>query len=1589
MALNFLGLGFSLGAEDKGLGKAIKETSTGLADISASVIGIGLASAKMILRPPNFKPAISAINTLSNDVKVSTNMIDQFGASSGKATSAGLAGLNLTDKEFKKAQGTISSTAFSMNTDVGAVTKSMVALKQSSVDVKKVGFKSFKEYQKFIEVTGTDSVKFASAIGKMNHQMGMTPEMTEDVIKSVTAIGRKFNIGREAIAGMSDTVEMLNENSNLLPQNWSPDKMSKFIKGTTIVAGALTKVGYSADEAIGASKGLAQALLKGRAGMAGLYSGLEDDIPAITDVLTQNLGSIDHAVKKLEESPDEFMASMGKLVDDVNKMNLDPDALNRFRIQMEKQFGPAAMAVFTKKGFGQIGPAIKEAQKPIEDQAKILTTIASKHRDGRVAADHFAIAQARLAEGMKHVKGVMSDQEFLGKYKKGTTDVLATLNKFAAKGGVVGKATQMMVNFHNHGIGGTLGAMHPLGLATLEMVKQFGPIAQALPGLTMAFKALASPIVLVVGGIAALAFAFKDLAKGENSIIRPFIDRAIKDAPKFFAKAKEIFQKAAAVIFTVLKQINWAAIGQAVIDGFTFVFNGIFSVIEMIDWNKVGNFLGNALKAAVEFAISLAFKAIDLIGKFIDWFTSLDWGKIGNWLGQAFTALMGLVIDAIVMVIKKIPDIFMMILDFVIGFIDGIQEALSKAFPRWAAAFEVFFTILKVVAVPVLIAVAGHFTLLGVRAVYSAVTSAAAWVKASLEIAANLGMIMFLMIKIGARYVWLAAEAVASGLAMGVSAMAAGIKMAAAWVIGLGPIAWIIAAIVGLGVVIYAFGDKILSFLSGIWEGIKGAARTALNAIKSFFLAPIEAIKSAWSKVTGFFSGILDGIKGAASSAWSWIKDKAKGAVGAITGAWSGDGGGKGVADVVNDAMAKVKATTDQINKDLAKSSQDAVKGVQETTSGTAGNVVNALMDAGKQTIGAAMTIATEVGKFVTMTDQHLGKAAALVFPKLSGDPLLEIAEQYNKLHVRENVLMDMKRAGHQLSVKEAEELTRIQEEQDRMNTESMDKFGKSAASISMGAKMATAGFEKLGEHMSQMSIEQRDALQQQIDLSASRYAKEYLDIARRKKILADDTARRIIEIKSEATTRGQVLDDEVVEQMATNQQLTSLYDKQMQDMERSQAATIAKLTTQADQLSAGYHGVTMGMGMDSAVLSKKVIKDWDKWNKEIEATTSTMVINFKIASTNAAKGFAPGSDIGKAVADTFDKLNSKYANSMQLLRDSGKIGPELKKAMDEVTVAHEKQLTKLAEQAKKLREETSDPTIQNNMLNQFKKSSEETGKVLEKKSKQIATTNTMVTESFKLNAGEAADSVARIAVINPDDFKRGIKTIRETTIKFLEDLDKTGVKLLKDIDTNIKKYFDSSTKGWNDQQALIKTFSEKAALHIQTYWTKAIDEANRAVTGFVQLSKTIDAGLTSMAKSINLMDLLASPSQITAWAAAVVSALATAFRGGAAADAMISAAYTEALTQASEIASKADAARPDASEAKGAPRNTSSAMQATLSLERSINHPAWASDKDEPIPAALQMMNDNLANLLAAMADFANGKPVAPPPKSPPRLPR
>ncbi|MFJ8866714.1 hypothetical protein ACIRD6_13290 [Streptomyces sp. NPDC102473] len=143
-------------------------------------------------------------------------------------------------------------------------------------------------------------------------------------------------------------------------------------------------------------------------------------------------------------------------------------------------------------------------------------------------------------------------------------------------------------------------------------------------------------------------------------------------------------------------------------------------------------------------------------------------------------------------------------------------------------------------------------------AVVSAATTSAAWIGSALV---SIGTWIAAVVRAGV-------TAAAQWLLMAARAVAWAAVMAAQWLIAMGPIGWVIAAIVGLGLLIWANWDKIKVWTAAAWDWVWNKIRGVGQLLLDFFLN---------FTLYGLIIKHWDTIKSATAAAWDWVWGKIRG----------------------------------------------------------------------------------------------------------------------------------------------------------------------------------------------------------------------------------------------------------------------------------------------------------------------------------------------------------------------------------------------------------------------------------------------------------------------------------------------------------------------------------------------------------------------------------------------------------------------------------------------------------------------------------------------------------------------------------------
>lgn len=173
----------------------------------------------------------------------------------------------------------------------------------------------------------------------------------------------------------------------------------------------------------------------------------------------------------------------------------------------------------------------------------------------------------------------------------------------------------------------------------------------------------------------------------------------------------------------------------------------------------------------------------------------------------------------------------------------------------------------------------GGWVAMGIQAGISAAVVVGGWVATAAGAVAQAGV---MAVQVG--------RVVAGWVLMGVQSLINAAKMAASWIIAMGPIGWVIAAVVGLVAIIIANWDNISKFTAKAWSAIvKWVSDAAKWLVDMFMKWTIYGIViSHWSQIMDFFAqlpakflafgkniidGLVNGIRNAVGTAIKVVKD--------------------------------------------------------------------------------------------------------------------------------------------------------------------------------------------------------------------------------------------------------------------------------------------------------------------------------------------------------------------------------------------------------------------------------------------------------------------------------------------------------------------------------------------------------------------------------------------------------------------------------------------------------------------------------------------------------------------------------------------
>jgi phage-related minor tail protein len=270
-----------------------------------------------------------------------------------------------------------------------------------------------------------------------------------------------------------------------------------------------------------------------------------------------------------------------------------------------------------------------------------------------------------------------------------------------------------------------------------------------------------------------------------------------------------------------------------------------------------------------------------------------------------------------------------------LGGVASAIQTTASFISQHSTTFGIIAGVITTLILPALIGWATQQVITAASVVTGWVTTAAASVtSAATQVAASWSTIGG-WIAAAARAVLSGATIVGTWILMGTQSLLQAARMAAAWLIAMGPIALLIAAIVGLVVIIIANWDTIWEYTKKVFQWLWDWVKKIFNWLKDLFLnftGPGLLIKH-WDKIWSATKSTFNNVKNFAKDALNAVVDFVKGLPGRILSAASkllsaGKSVGGYVIDGIKNGLSKLGGFASSLASAVGRAAKGAINGV-------------------------------------------------------------------------------------------------------------------------------------------------------------------------------------------------------------------------------------------------------------------------------------------------------------------------------------------------------------------------------------------------------------------------------------------------------------------------------------------------------------------------------------------------------------------------------------------------------------------------------------------------------------------------------------
>lgn len=601
-----------------------------------------------------------------------SSLYAQFGKQFGQIT----AGMNVSTKELSTMKNVIGSVAHSLNADMGATAETWASFRKQGIKLNEVlGTKgarqTIKRLVKVMDVMGIQGEQLSLIVSQLNKGFGFTEKRTGKLLDSVFALGKHFNMGREAVQEYPAILESLNTQLYDFYKGAKPEDIEALTVSIVKLGGGFKEsLGIKAPQAMELARNVFTKLAESKRDIEKMFIGLGGEFGGFAKEMGMASGDIHQMFGMIRKDPKAFMDRLFEMTKSVKERFGEQSTQYRRLLQVSNEaFGPDVVRAM-RGNWVKGQEAMKGSTEALKNSVGALGKASEKaFSTGRTRGEAYSMMVDNMRQRLHGV--VRQDlNKWMKRQRKGFSGLTKTLKGVIKKGGPLAAVTKRLIMFNKVGVSALLPNLKGLGPLMGQTLGQMAPMITALGSMGVKFSTIGK--LLAPGGIILAGMALFDkgmrekivtgIGKAVSYIKEKFPDAIntiagfLSSIPRYISDMWPHVKDAFWVIFKKISDFVMNA-WPYVKDAFSLILNKTIDLLSAI-FPKAMKFLAKFIPKLFNDILSIASNLLPKISGFIanavksigEIFSNVDWAGL-------LKKVTGFIIKALKVVLRLMPTI--------------------------------------------------------------------------------------------------------------------------------------------------------------------------------------------------------------------------------------------------------------------------------------------------------------------------------------------------------------------------------------------------------------------------------------------------------------------------------------------------------------------------------------------------------------------------------------------------------------------------------------------------------------------------------------------------------------------------------------------------------------------------------------------------------------------------------------------------------------------------------------------------------------------------------------------------------------------